>query len=837
MADEKDLEKDKKEQENKEQETAEQEKAEKKSTVQENDGSVKDEPEEKDVLAETEELNREAVNYEPMQVMPVVAIKGLVMLPGMLVHFDLHQDEAVSAINAAMKEGRPVLVITQKDSTVNQIRIDDLYRMGTISVVKQIIKMPGNLVRVLTQGVKRGRLVNFTRTLPYLEARVAEPYETTSDVLSLIEQKAMVRGLKDVLEEYIRLDDRMGKEITAQLLNCDSLDMLLNQIAISLPMSTTSKQRILETVDITDRFEAIAVTITNEIEVIKIKKDLQGKVKDKVDKNQKDYIMREQMKVIREELGEKSALDDADEFMKTLETLEASQYVKDKIAKEIERYKNVAGSQAESVVSRSYIETLLSLPWDRMSKDDLDLVKAQKTLDRDHFGLEKVKERIIEFLAVRALNSKGQAPIICLVGPPGTGKTSIARSVAESLNKKYVRICLGGVRDEAEIRGHRKTYIGAMPGRIIQSLKEAGTKNPLMLLDEIDKVSSDYKGDTSSALLEVLDPEQNKHFNDHYIEIPVDLSEVFFICTANTTKTIPRPLLDRMEVIEVSSYTDNEKLHIAKDFLYPKQLEKNGLTKKELKITPAAMKLMISGYTREAGVRNLERRFGEISRKAARKILEARQAGNEAEVIKVNDKNLPDFLGKIKYHDLKANKKAEVGIVRGLAWTAVGGDTLQIEVNTMPGKGELILTGNLGDVMKESARIALSYVRSLSGKIGLKNDFFDKHGIHIHVPEGATPKDGPSAGITMATAIYSAVSGKKVRADVAMTGEISLRGKVMEIGGLKEKLLAAKKAGIKLVLIPKENEADLSEISEEITEGMEILPVTGMEQVLEKALV
>ncbi len=811
--------------------------ADKKDLEKENiEENASEESAEADVLAETEELNREAMQYEPMQVMPVVAIKGLVMLPGMLVHFDLHQDEAVSAINAAMKEGRPVLVITQRDSAGNQIRIDDLYRMGTISVVKQIIKMPGNLVRVLTQGIKRGRLVNFTRTVPYLEARVAEPYETTSDALTLLEQKAMVRGLKDILEEYVRLDDRLGKEITAQLMNCDSLDALLNQISISLPMATTARQKILEAVDINERFEAIAVTITNEIEIIKIKKDLQGKVKEKVDKNQKDYIMREQMKVIREELGEKNALDDADEFLKTLETLEASQFVKDKIKKEIERYKNVAASQAEGVVSRSYIETLLSLPWDRMSKDDLNIEKAKKTLDDEHYGLEKVKERILEFLAVRVLNTKGQAPIICLVGPPGTGKTSIARSVAEALNKKYVRICLGGVRDEAEIRGHRKTYIGAMPGRIVEGLREAGTKNPLMLLDEIDKVSSDYKGDTSSALLEVLDPEQNKHFNDHYIEIPIDLSEVFFICTANSTKTIPRPLLDRMEVIEVSSYTDNEKLHIAKDFLYPKQLEKNGLTKKDLKISPAAMKLIISGYTREAGVRNLERRFGDISRKAARKILEAKQAGQEIEAIKVTDKNLPDFLGKVKYHDLKANAKADVGIVRGLAWTEVGGDTLQIEVNTMPGKGELILTGSLGDVMKESARIALSYVRSLSRKIGLKNDFFDKNNIHIHVPEGATPKDGPSAGITMATAVYSAVSGKKVRADVAMTGEISLRGKVMEIGGLKEKLLAAKKAGIKLVLIPKDNEADLSEISAEITEGMEIIPVSEMKQVLEKAL-
>ncbi|MCQ2537389.1 MAG: endopeptidase La [Lachnospiraceae bacterium] len=778
-------------------------------------------------------------------VMPVVAIKGLVMLPGMLVHFDLHQDESVSAINAAMKEGRSVLIVAQREGASGAFSIDDMYEIGTISAIKQMIKMPGNVVRVLAQGQRRGHLLSFTQTNPYLEARVGLPYETNADMLPIVEQRAMIRTLKDILEEYFQANDKIAKELSKQLMSCDSLDALINQIAISVPMMTASKQKILEAMEITERFRTIAVTITNEIEVLKIKKDLQGKVRDRVDKNQKDESMREQMKVIREELGEKSAADDADEYLETLETLVCSETVKEKIKKEIDRFKNLSGSQAESVVSRTYIETLLSLPWDKMTKDNLSIINAKEQLDKDHYGLDKVKERILEFLSVRILNSKGQAPIICLVGPPGTGKTSIARSVATALNKKYVRICLGGVRDEAEIRGHRKTYIGAMPGRIISGLKEAGTKNPLMLLDEIDKVSSDYKGDTSSALLEVLDPEQNKHFADHYVEIPVDLSEVFFICTANSTKTIPRPLLDRMEVIEVNSYTDNEKIHIAKDFLYPKQLEKNGLKKTNLKISDGAIRLLIAGYTREAGVRSLERRFGELCRKAGRKLLEEKQefeaAGGDAatfkpSVIKVTDKNLKDFLGKQKFHELKANAKAEVGIVRGLAWTEVGGDTLQIEVNTMPGKGELILTGSLGDVMKESARIALSYVRSISEKLNLPEDYFDKNNIHVHVPAGATPKDGPSAGITMTTAIYSAISGIPVRNDIAMTGEVSLRGKVMPIGGLKEKLLAANKAGMKTVLVPVENEPDLAEISEEITAGMEVIPVSEMKQVLKYAL-
>ncbi len=783
----------------------------------------------------TEEVNKDAIESEPVQIMPVVAIKGLVMLPGMMIHFDLHQDESVNAINSAMKEGKAVLVVTEKDANAGHVRIEELYEMGTISFVKQLIKMPGNFVRVLAQGQRRGRLLSFTKTSPHLEGRVAIPFETTAAQLPPIDQRAMLRGLQDILAEYLRVNEKIGADIAKQLVGCDNLDMLINQIAISIPINPTAKQKILDAVDIYDRYQAVAVILANETEIIKIKKDLQNKVREKVDKNQKDYIMREQMKVIREELGEKNSADEAQEYLDRLETLTCSPYIKEKIKKEINRFTASAGAQAEAVVGRNYIETLLDLPWDKMSVDNLDIKNAEKILDRDHYGMEKIKERILEFLSVRALNTKGQTPIICLVGPPGTGKTSIARSVATALNKKYVRICLGGVRDEAEIRGHRKTYIGAMPGRIITGLKEAGVKNPLMLLDEIDKVSSDYKGDTSAALLEVLDPEQNKHFTDHYVELPTDLSEVLFICTANSLKTISRPLLDRMEIIEVSSYTENEKEHIARDFLLPKQLEKNGLTGKQVKVSMPAIRLMISGYTREAGVRNLERKFGDICRKAARKILTEKQEHADEKdfvpsVVKVTDKNLDDFLGKKKYDNLKANKADDVGIVRGLAWTEVGGDTLQIEVNTMPGKGGLTLTGQLGDVMKESAQIALSYVRSVIRDID--DNWFEEHSLHVHVPAGATPKDGPSAGITMATAIYSAVSGIPVRHDIAMTGEISLRGKVMPIGGLKEKLLAANKAGMKIVLVPIENKPDLSEISEEITAGMEVIPVSTMAEVL-----
>ena len=774
---------------------------------------------------------------EEKQLMPVVALKGITMLPGMLIHFDIQKESSISAINVALREGRRILVVTQKNTAVDDPEKVDLYPMGTISEVKQMIKMPGNQIRVLATGIRRGYLEELVSTEPHLEGLVSLPEEVNADALTVIEQRAMLRGLKDLLEVYVSVNEKFGKDIVKQLMSADTVDTLINQLAVSVPMTVTSKQKILDSAHIVERYEAIMVIIANEIEILRIKKDLQTKVKAKVDKNQKDYVLREQLKVIRDELGDGSTGDDIPEFYEKAEKLTASDEVKQKIKKDIDRYKMVLGSQSESAVARGYVETLLALPWDYATKDNLDIIRAEKILNRDHYGLEKVKERVLEFLAVRALNEKGQAPIICLVGPPGTGKTSIAKSVATALKKEYVRICLGGVRDEAEIRGHRRTYVGAMPGRLIQALKSAKVKNPLMLLDEIDKVSSDFKGDVASALLEVLDPEQNKHFADHYVEIPVDLSEVLFICTANSTQTIPKPLLDRMELIEVHSYTENEKFHIAKEHLVPKQLKKHGLTRNELQISADGLREVISSYTREAGVRSLERKIGELCRKTAMEVLKARQNGTEFETIKVTKKNVTEYLGKKKYRKDKANEVAEVGIVRGLAWTEVGGDTLQIEVNSMPGKGTLQLTGKLGDVMKESAQIALSFVRSKAEEAKVSNEFFETHDFHLHVPEGAVPKDGPSAGITMATAFYSMVTNIPVRADVAMTGEISLRGRVLPIGGLKEKLLAAKQAGIKLVLIPKDNERDLSEISEEITEGMEIVAVSKMEEVLKYALV
>lgn len=773
---------------------------------------------------------------EEKQIMPVVALKGITMLPGMLIHFDIQKESSISAINTALREGREILVVTQKNTAVDNPEQVDLYPMGTVSAVKQMIKLPGNQIRVLATGIRRGLLEELIATEPHLLGLVTLPEEVNADALTVIEQRAMLRGLKDLLEVYVSVNDKFGKDVVKQLMSADTVDTLINQLAVSVPMTVTSKQKILDATHIVERYEAIMVILANEIEILRIKKDLQNKVKAKVDKNQKDYVLREQLKVIRDELGDGSTGDDIPEFYAKAEKLVASEEVKQKIKKEIDRYKSVIGSQSESAVARGYVETLLSLPWDYATKDNLDITRAEKILNRDHYGLEKVKERVLEFLAVRALNEKGQAPIICLVGPPGTGKTSIARSVATALKKEYVRICLGGVRDEAEIRGHRRTYVGAMPGRLIQALKSAKVKNPLMLLDEIDKVSSDFKGDVGSALLEVLDPEQNKHFADHYVEIPVDLSEVLFICTANTTQTIPKPLLDRMEIIEVHSYTENEKFHIAKEHLIPKQLEKHGLTKKDLQIAADGLREVISSYTREAGVRNLERKIGELCRKTAMEVLKARQTGAEFATIKITKKNVSDYLGKKKYRQNKKNDNAEVGIVRGLAWTEVGGDTLQIEVNSMPGKGALILTGKLGDVMKESAQIALSFVRSVVEEQQVSAEFFEKHDFHLHVPEGAVPKDGPSAGITMATAIYSTVMGVPVKADVAMTGEISLRGKVLPIGGLKEKLLAAKQAGMKLVLIPQDNERDLAEISEEITSGMEIVTVAKMAEVLELAL-
>lgn len=772
---------------------------------------------------------------EEKQRMPVVALKGITMLPGMLIHFDIQKESSISAINTALQEGREILIVTQKNAVSEHPDQVDLYAMGTISVVKQMIKMPGNQIRVLAAGIRRGLLTELVSTEPHLEGLVSLPMEVNADSLSVTRQRAMLRELKELLGAYVSINEKIGRDIAKQLMSVETVDDLINQLAISIPMTVTAKQKILEATDISDRYEAVMVILANEIEILRIKKELQVKVKAKVDKNQRDYVLREQLKIIREELGEGASTDDIPEFYEKLEALVAGDTVKQQIKKAIDRYKSVMGSPSESVVERSYVENLLSLPWDYATKDNLDIARAEKILNRDHYGLEQVKKRVLEFLAVRALNEKGQAPIICLVGPPGTGKTSIARSVATALKKEYVRICLGGVRDEAEIRGHRKTYVGAMPGRFIQALKTAKVKNPLFLLDEIDKVGSDFKGDPASALLEVLDPEQNKHFTDHYVEIPVDLSEVLFICTANTTQTIPKPLLDRMELIEVHSYTENEKYHIAREHLLLKQLEKHGLTKKELQITADGLREVISSYTREAGVRSLERKLAELCRKTAMEVLKARQNHTEFETVKVTKKTVSGYLGKPRYRLNKANETAEIGIVRGLAWTEAGGDTLQIEVNSMAGKGTLLLTGKLGDVMKESAQIALSYVRSQTGET-VSADYFETHDFHLHVPEGAVPKDGPSAGITMATAFYSVVTGIPVKAEVAMTGEISLRGRVLPIGGLKEKLLAAKQAGIKLVLIPKENVPDLNEISEEITTGMKIVPVEKMTEVLEYAL-
>lgn len=762
---------------------------------------------------------------------PIVALRGMAVLPGMLIHFDVNRQISIEAIENAMENDQLILLLTQKDEEIENPVMEDLHQIGTIALVKQIVKLPGNIIRVLVTGTERAKLETLLEEKPFLYGDIELLKEKDILTLKETEKKAMLRGLKDILGVYLIENPKIAKEVSKTLLKIDELSELIDQIAINIPLTLEDKQNLIETIDLLDRFEKITVILTEEIDIIRIKKDLQSKVKEKVDKNQKEYILREQLKLIKEELGEASS-NDGDLYVEALEKLEASDDIKVKIKKEIDRFKNLAGSSSESAVSRGYIETLLALPWGKVSTDRKDINYAEKVLNKDHYGLQKVKERILEFLAVRQLTKKGTSPILCLVGPPGTGKTSIARSVASALDKEYVRISLGGVRDEAEIRGHRRTYVGALPGRIISGLKESGVKNPLMLLDEIDKVSSDYKGDTSSALLEVLDGEQNSKFVDHYIELPVDLSEVLFIATANSIQTIPKPLLDRMELIEVSSYTENEKFHIAKKHLISKQVDKNGLSLKQLSISDKALTKIITTYTKEAGVRNLERKIGQICRKAAREIV-----SEQAVKVKVTDKNIDKYLGKEIYSFQMANTKNEIGIVRGLAWTSVGGDTLQIEVNVMPGKGKFELTGQLGEVMKESARTGISYIRSVSKQYNIAPDFFDKHDIHIHIPEGAVPKDGPSAGITMATAMLSAITEKEVRADIAMTGEVTLRGRVLPIGGLKEKILAAKTAKIKLVLIPKQNKKDIEDISEEIKTGIDIRLVESMEEVISLALI
>ena len=729
-----------------------------------------------------------------------------------------------------MLHDQKIFLVTQKDPEVEKPELSELYQVGTVAYIKQVVKLPHDLLRVLVEGIERAELLGLEQEEPFLKAETAL-FEPDGAQYTKSLKEAMFRSIQELFQRYCMESGKISKDLAAQIMNITELEELISQIAVNVPLTYQNKQKILEAVSLENQYEVLAAILNNEIEVLQIGHDLQRKLKARVDKNQRDYILREQLKLIREELGEENTADTAEEYRQKAEALDAPQEVKDKLNKEIDRFKSMNNAAAESSVLSTYIETLLGLPWNKKSEDSTDLKEAWKILEEGHYGLKDVKERIMEFLAVRKLTSGGKSPILCLVGPPGTGKTSIAKSVAEALHKKYVRICLGGVRDEAEIRGHRKTYVGAMPGRITAALSQAGVSNPLMLLDEIDKTSSDYKGDTSAALLEVLDPEQNNHFNDHYVEVPQDLSEVLFIATANDMDGIPRPLLDRMEVIEISGYTENEKEHIAKDHLIPKQLEVNGIPEGKLKIQTPALRKIITLYTREAGVRGLERKIGQICRKAAREIME-----NDQKKVTVNSKNLENYLGKARYSYLMANKKDEVGIARGLAWTQVGGDTLQIEVNVMPGKGELVLTGQLGDVMKESAQAGISYIRSVADKYGIAPEFFQENDIHVHIPEGAVPKDGPSAGITMATAMLSAIIGREVRADVAMTGEITLRGHVLPIGGLKEKLLAAKYAKIKQVLVPKDNKPDIQEMDAEILDGLKISFVDNMNEVLHEAL-
>ena len=770
--------------------------------------------------------------------LPMVALRGMTILPEMVRHFDVSREKSLAAIDEAMEGEQMLFVSAQKDVATEDPGLEDVYETGCIVTVRQIVKMPKKISRVLITGEKRAKIRSLEFKEPYLRALVdvVEDVDTGDEEnggeSAPLNKEAMLRGLRDIFKEYMLKNPKISKEFAGQIDEINDLKKLVDTVGANLPLAYTEYQELLEETHVMRRYDKLAYKVVNEIQVQNIKEELQEKIRERVDKNQRDYILREEMKLIREELGDDNTLSDADEFKQACDALKAPKEVKEKIEKEIKRFKNSMGNPAESGVTRTYIETMLEMPWDKVCKDHKDIAYAEQVLNEDHYGLEKVKERVLEFLAVRALTKKGNAPILCLVGPPGTGKTSIAKSLARALKKPYVRISLGGVRDEAEIRGHRKTYVGAMPGRIATALRTAGVKNPLLLLDEIDKVSNDYKGDTFSALLEVLDSEQNKKFRDHYLEVPLDLSGVLFVTTANTLQTIPRPLLDRMEVIEINSYTENEKLHIATEHLIPKQLEKHGLKSEQLTISKKAIWRIARNYTKEAGVRQLERKIGDICRKSAREILEEKK-----KTIHVTERNLHLYLGKELYIYQMKNEQDEVGIVRGLAWTSVGGDTLEIEVNVMPGEGEILLTGQLGDVMKESARTGISYIRSVSKEYGIDEKFFKEHDIHIHIPEGATPKDGPSAGITMATAMLSAITEKKVRADIAMTGEITLRGRVLPIGGLKEKLLAAKNAGIKTVLVPKENETDVEEISAEITKGLEILPVSHMSEVLKHALI
>lgn len=762
---------------------------------------------------------------------PAVALRGMTILPDIIIHFDLSRDKSIQAVEQAMNRDQMLLVVTQKDPNTEDPGCGDVYEVGTVVMIRQLTKLPNHIVRVLVEGKTRADILSFSEeNESFLLAEIEEI--PPAQKLPAEEEEASLREIRSAFERYSKYYPKVGKNLAPRVQEMRDPERLIDEIANNIPLKYENKQKILAEPDLRERFALLCQILYNEIEVARVRMELTEKIQSRVEKNQKEYLLREQLRFIREELGEDGAPSDAEQFTEELKKCKAPKEVKEKIRKEISRFRNISSNSSESSVERSYIETLLELPWDKMSRDNTDIGRAEEILEAEHYGLEKVKERILEFLAVRSLTKRGDSPILCLVGPPGTGKTSIARSVAEALNKRYIRICLGGVRDEAEIRGHRRTYIGAMPGRIAAGLRQAGVKNPLMLLDEIDKVGSDQRGDTASALLEVLDSEQNNKFRDHYVEIPIDLSEVLFLATANSVSSIPRPLLDRMEIIEVTSYTANEKFHIAKEHLLGKQLEKNGLSPQQIDITDNALRRIIDGYTREAGVRELERKIGQICRKAAREILQKKKNGT----IRVTKQNLEKFLGKEKYAPDKVNEKDEVGIVRGLAWTSVGGDTLEIEVNVMPGKGEIDLTGQMGDVMKESALTGISFIRSIAKEHKIAADAFKKNDFHIHIPEGAVPKDGPSAGITMATAVFSALTKRPVLASVAMTGEITLRGRVLPIGGLKEKILAAKTAGIKKVLVPAENEKDVEEISREIKSGLEIVYVSHMEEVLAHAL-
>ena len=761
---------------------------------------------------------------------PVVPLKGIVILPRMLAHFDMIRDKSIAAVQEAMMRDQKVLLVMQRDETVEDPELSDLYTIGTVAEIKQLMRMPDGVIRVLAEGRERAELLYLSDNMKFLEGE-ANICPAADEDVSPVEREAMLRAMKDAIHDYGQVDQHFMETASRTLLMINTLPELIAQLMIRFPVDAHKRQKFLSMETLNMQYSLLMQVLAQETDIGRIRSDIQEKVQERLNKNQREYMLREQIKTIREELGDDDIDSDVDEFLAQTEALEASDEIKEAIRKEIKRFRSMPPANAEGTVSRTYIENLLAMPWDKAAPEAVDIRAAEKILNADHYGLEKVKERILDYLAVREYSGNHEGSILCLVGPPGTGKTSVAISVARALQKKYVRVCLGGVHDEAEIRGHRRTYIGAMPGRIAAGMKQAGVCNPLMLLDEIDKVSSDYKGDTGSALLEVLDPEQNKRFTDHYIELPMDLSRVLFIATANTTQTIPRPLLDRMEVIEIGSYTENEKLHIAKEHLIRKQRKKNGLNGRQLMFTEGALKKIIHSYTREAGVRQLEREIGEVCRKAARKFL----TDSELKSLRIKESDLTEYLGIEKVHYERAADHDDIGIVRGLAWTSVGGDTLEVEVNIMPGKGKIQLTGQMGDVMKESAQAGLSYIRSVADNYHVAGNYFDEHDIHIHIPEGAVPKDGPSAGITMTTGMLSAITLKKVRADLAMTGEVTLRGRVLPIGGLKEKLLAAKQAGIRQVLVPEKNRPDVAELSAEITDGLRITYVSQMDEVIENA--